>query len=91
MPLNMSEIKFTRLSSKGQVVIPVELRELMGLEDGDTFAVYGDDDTVILKKLQMPSEQDFKRLLQWGEEFARRKGVSTDDGTRVIIEYKKGK
>ncbi len=87
----MSEIKFTRLSSKGQIVIPVELRESMDLEEGDTFAIYGEDDTVILKKLYMPTEEDFKRFLKWGEEFARKKGLSTDGTNKVIIEYKKGK
>ncbi len=87
----MSDIKFTRLSSKGQIVIPVELREGLELEDGDTFAVYGEDDIIILKKLSMPSEKDFKRFLRWGEEFARKKGLSTDDTNKVIIEYKKGK
>ena len=46
---NMEPVATTRLSSKGQVVIPQELRTRLGLEPGTRFVVLGEDDVVILK------------------------------------------
>ncbi|MDG6221381.1 MAG: AbrB/MazE/SpoVT family DNA-binding domain-containing protein [Candidatus Thermoplasmatota archaeon] len=60
----MSEISITRISSKGQIVVPKSLREIMGLEEGEVFAVFGEEDTIILKRLELPSETEFKRLLR---------------------------
>ena len=50
----------TRMSSKGQVVIPQEVRERLGLRTGARFVVVGKDDVVILKTLRRPSMRDFE-------------------------------
>ena len=44
----MVQINITKLSSKGQVVIPQELRK--GLKEGDTFIVIRNKEQIILKK-----------------------------------------
>ncbi len=44
----MVEIEITRLSSKGQIVIPLEMRK--GLKEGDKMIVVKKDDEIILKK-----------------------------------------
>jgi AbrB family looped-hinge helix DNA binding protein len=41
----------TRLSERGQVVIPVEIRNQLGLERGDRFEVEVNGDQVVLKRL----------------------------------------
>ncbi len=86
----MSEVELTRLSSKGQIVVPKGLRDLMGLEDGEVFAIYGEDDTVVLKRLELPSEKEFQRLLDWGEDFAENKGITKKDVKKAIKEYREG-
>ena len=45
----MGQIPTTRLSSRGQVVIPEEIRKRLGLEPGVQFVVVGDGDVVILR------------------------------------------
>ena len=45
----MSTIATTKLSSKGQVVIPELIRKKLGLEPGTEFVVLGDKDVVVLK------------------------------------------
>ena len=40
----MASIATTKLSSKGQVVIPEEIRKQLGLKEGDQFVVVGQDD-----------------------------------------------
>lgn len=44
-------INFTKVSSKGQVVIPNGLRKKMKVRDGDYFSIMSTDDLIILKKI----------------------------------------
>ena len=45
----MSKIATTKMSSKGQIVIPEDVRNRLGLKSGDRFMVIGDDGVVVLK------------------------------------------
>ena len=59
------EIAITKLSSKGQVVIPSELRE--GMKEGDKLIVIKNDHQLILKKAT-----ELDKQLKEDLEFARR-------------------
>ncbi|MFA5797472.1 MAG: AbrB/MazE/SpoVT family DNA-binding domain-containing protein [Candidatus Woesearchaeota archaeon] len=72
----MMSIEMTRMSSRGQVVIPLNLREMMGLKDGETFAITGKDDTIVLKKIVLPS---FDELMGKTKSFALKKGLTSKD------------
>lgn len=81
----MSEIELTKLSSKGQIVIPQSLREELGLEEGETFAVIARGDTIVLKKLQLPSKKElFEKIHQWGVAFAQKRGLKEDNLQKMI-------
>lgn len=82
----MSEVAITRMSSRGQIVVPKDLRESMGISSGQVFALFGNSDTIILKRLDVPSKSQFKELLKWGEEFAIKKGIKKDDVKKAIEE-----
>jgi len=84
----MSEVVLTKMSSKGQIVIPKVLRELLDIMEGDVFAMFGEDDTIILKRVSMPSEEEFQELLRWGTEYAKRKGITRDDVQKAIDEIR---
>lgn len=72
----MSEVELTKLSSKGQVVIPLSLREELNLKEGETLAVMGKEDTILLKKVEIPSTKEaFQKLHAWGVKFAKTKGL----------------
>ena len=45
-------IEVVNLSSKGQLVIPKDMREEMKLNRRDKFVLINDKDTILLKKLQ---------------------------------------
>ena len=45
------EIEITRISEKGQVVIPNSIRKNMKIKRSDQFIVFGKDNTIILKKV----------------------------------------
>jgi AbrB family looped-hinge helix DNA binding protein len=53
----------TKLSSKGQVVIP-EVRNDLGLNEGCQFVVIGQRDAVILKVITPPKCEEFQELLR---------------------------
>lgn len=60
----MAGFATTKLSSKGQVVIPEEIRNELHLKSGDKFMVIGKGDTVILKTITQPSLERFDALIQ---------------------------
>lgn len=51
-------IELTRLSSKGQIVIPGNIREQLNLGEGEILAVSAKDKMVILKKIENPIEEE---------------------------------
>jgi AbrB family looped-hinge helix DNA binding protein len=42
------------MSSKGQVIIPRDVRQSMNLEDGTHFLVIARGDTIVLQRLKVP-------------------------------------
>ena len=61
----MEGIGITRISSKGQVIIPLEMRN--DLKKGDKLVIIKNNDQIILKKADK-----FDKLLEEDLEFARR-------------------
>ncbi len=51
MGKQIEAVQFTKASSKGQVVIPREIREKLDVKEGSVFAVAADKDLIILKKI----------------------------------------
>ncbi len=80
----MEKLEVTSLSSRGQVVIPQEVRNRLHLHSGEKFVVIGEDDTIILKKLEVPSFKGFGKLLKKTRDFARKKGLNPSDVDEAI-------
>lgn len=74
----------TKMSSRGQVVIPEEIRTRLGLEPGAQFIVVGEGDVVVLKTLKAPRRAEFKRLLDEARRSAEEAGLRPDDVERAI-------
>jgi AbrB family looped-hinge helix DNA binding protein len=67
------------MSSKGQVVIPEEIRDRLGLQSGTQFVVVGDRDVVILKAIPAPSMKEFDNLIAQARQHARKSGLKKWD------------
>ena len=80
----MSELSTTRLSSKGQVVIPEEIRLRLGLKPGAQFVVIGDRDVVILKALGTPSMSEFDSLVGEARRSARKSKLKRADVGKAV-------
>ena len=79
----------TKLSSKGQVVIPEAIRETLGLSAGDQFVVIGRDNTVVLQTLTPPQMGDFQKLLAQARAEARRSGIKKSDVKKAISKIRR--
>jgi AbrB family looped-hinge helix DNA binding protein len=66
----MANVSTTKMSSKGQIVIPEIIRKQLNLKPGSQFVVVGDKDVVILKNISPPALNEFDDLIAE----ARRKG-----------------
>ncbi|MBI4162512.1 MAG: AbrB/MazE/SpoVT family DNA-binding domain-containing protein [Candidatus Aenigmarchaeota archaeon] len=56
-------VETVRMSSKGQIVIPQDIREEINADEGTVFAVTGSRDAVILKKIGTPSKEELIKQL----------------------------
>ncbi len=66
----------TTVSQNGQIVIPDSVRKALNLLAGMKLAVFTSHDTIILKKIDLPSaDQAFKELHEWGVKHAKAKGL----------------
>jgi AbrB family looped-hinge helix DNA binding protein len=86
------EIELTKISSKGQVVIPQRVREKLNLRDGETLAVSTEDDILVLKKIKNPLEDDLETLNEikeaWKEiEEGKYKRLTSDDFLKEIKKW----
>ncbi len=53
--MTTQEPEVTTISEKGQVVIPQSIRKELGIKPKNKFLVYGHGDTIIMKKITLPS------------------------------------
>ncbi len=74
----------TKMSSKGQVVIPEEVRNALGLKAGSKFVVVGEGDVIILKVVTPPSMSDFDDIIQEARRQARQAGMKRSDVTAAL-------
>ncbi|MCE5341131.1 MAG: AbrB/MazE/SpoVT family DNA-binding domain-containing protein [Planctomycetaceae bacterium] len=74
----------TKMSSKGQVVIPESIRKTLGLENGCQFLVLGEKDAVVLKTITAPSMQEFGSLLATARKAAKKAKLTSKDISDAI-------
>ena len=84
----MPNLATTKMSSKGQVVIPEGIRKRLGLKAGAQFVVIGDKDVVILKAISPPSMEDFDALISEARKEARKTGLKRSDITAAIAKVR---
>ncbi|MBM3473194.1 MAG: AbrB/MazE/SpoVT family DNA-binding domain-containing protein [Armatimonadetes bacterium] len=75
-----------RLSSKGQLVIPQEMRETLGLRTGDELILHLLDERLLLFEIPEPSpfEQATERLRRHAQE----RGITREDVERAVHEVR---
>ena len=86
--INMPEL--TKVTSKGQVVIPSEIRKELGLKEGSQMVVSRAGDLVLMRKISIPDpKKEFEDLTKFGRDFAKKKGIKSE--ADVVSRIHKGR
>ncbi len=78
----------TKMSSRGQVVIPERIRERLQLEPGAEFVVIAKDDVLVLQRLSSPSWRQFDSLIREARRQARAAGLTLRDVERATAKVR---
>ncbi|SFR36489.1 AbrB/MazE/SpoVT family DNA-binding domain-containing protein [Halogeometricum limi] len=62
--MSTDEPEVTTVTSKGQITIPSRLRKQFGLEKGTKLMVVPTEYGLVLKKLELPSVQEFQQRVE---------------------------
>ena len=70
------DIKIIKVTDKGQISLPVGIRESLKIKYGDELLMTRNNDTIIIKKLK---KEDFSDLLKHSENVARKMWDNKED------------
>lgn len=84
----MPNVATTKMSSKGQVVIPEDIRKQLKLKAGSQFVVLGKDDVVILKAIAPPAMEEFDALIAAARRQAKQTGMKKSDVAAAIAKVR---
>jgi AbrB family looped-hinge helix DNA binding protein len=80
----MNRFNTTKMSSKGQIVIPEDIRAIMGLITGDHFIIVAEKDVVILKLIKKPSLKEYAATIKKARLQAKQVGMKVEDVAHSI-------
>jgi AbrB family looped-hinge helix DNA binding protein len=87
----MANLATTKMSSKGQVVIPEDIRKRLKLKAGSQFVVVGENDVVILKAISPPSMNEFDSLIAEARRQGKDAGLKQSDIAVAIAKVRSRK
>ncbi len=81
----------TRISSRGQVVIPGPVRKALAIETGTPFLVIARKDSIVLHRLQEPPWQFFDDMVQQAEKQGRQHDAAMQGFAKLVKKLKYGR
>lgn len=87
------KLDITKLTSKGQIVIPQEIRKEKKLKSGERFLIYDIEDTIVLKKIanlqEVKDVKEFEKLFSKTWKIAKSRNITKKDIEKEITQYRK--
>jgi len=84
-----------KMSSKGQIVIPQDVREELKASEGTIFSVVSAKDVIILKKISTPSKEELikeiEAIAREGRKRAEKLGIKESDVPVLVHRIRKSK
>ena len=84
-----------KMSSRGQIVIPQDIREEIKASEGTIFSVVSSKDAIILKKISIPSKEDLIKELGAialdSRKRAEKLGIRESDVPELVQRVRKSK
>ena len=84
-------VQVITVTSKGQVAIPVKMREELKIKTGDKILAYTHGDTIMLKVLKMPELSEFEKEMDEAQKWAKSVGITQSDVGEAIEYVRKNK
>lgn len=81
--MSTDEPEVITVTSKGQITIPSQFREEFGLEDGTKLMVVPTDYGLVLKKLELPSIEEFQERVEGRAETV---DISAEEVSQLVHE-----
>ncbi len=86
------ETDLVKMSPKGQLVVPQEIREEEGFTAGDRFVPFSVNGGVLFKKVEIPNvKAEFQKLSQEIEKQFRKQKVTPEDVDEAVKWARKSK
>lgn len=79
------------VSSKGQIALPVSMRESLSIDAGTKLAAFQDGDVIMLKTIKMPTIDDFKEYMDAASKWAESVGYTENDINSIIKDVRRNK
>lgn len=80
----MKIFEVSRLSSKGQIVIPNSIRKKLSITNGANLAVFTDGENILLKPIQIPKIDTFKNLINRSKKAIKTSSINKKDIPKLI-------
>ena len=81
-------IEMGKISARGQIAIPADIRSQLGLDEGTKVLFFTEDDTLLMKKV---TEQSFAQLTRPLRLAAKKAGMKEKDVPEMIHRFRKSK
>ena len=85
----MSILEVTSLSTRGQVVIPNDIREKMKLEPGTKMIIIQEGDNILLKPIKTPRMSQFDKIIAIGDKVRNELNLKDSDVDKAIKNVRK--
>lgn len=77
------DLETTKMSSRGQIVIPQDVRDDLKIGEGSILAIFHTNDAIVLKKIETPSKEallrDLRTIAREGRAKLEKKGILEAD------------
>ncbi|MFA6845315.1 MAG: AbrB/MazE/SpoVT family DNA-binding domain-containing protein [Sphaerochaetaceae bacterium] len=85
------DMQVLSVSSKGQVVLPMEMRKKLSIGNGTRLAAYSSGDVIMLKVVKLPTIEDFNAALDKAQEWAASVGLKEEEVNKIIKDVRQRK
>ena len=86
------EVSFTTVSRNGQIVIPTDIRNALGIEAYEKFLVFGEGDVIVIKRLSKDLlKKEFEDIMSSFTESFSSSNISREDVEKEIKDYRRSK
>ena len=70
------EAKIIKVTDKGQISLPVKIRDILNIEQGDELIITQSNDSIVIRKIK---KEDFSDLLKHSEKVAKKLWDNKED------------